>query len=44
MENLCTLSEISLDVMGNCQECVYVSLDESVLQPARDRLLQQYDA
>ena len=27
----CTLSEISLDILGGCEECVYIDLDSNIL-------------
>ncbi|MBQ1991314.1 MAG: hypothetical protein II233_00865 [Clostridia bacterium] len=28
----CTLNEISLDIQGNCENCIYVDIDENILE------------
>ena len=35
-EGVCCLSNISLDIQGSCEKCVYVDLDPAVLQKAKD--------
>ncbi len=37
--NECDLREISLDIQGNCQECIYVNISESTLQKQRQNFL-----
>ena len=34
-ENSCLLDEIELDVQGSCMSCIYVNLDETILQEQR---------
>ena len=38
----CTLDKISLNVVGSCEECIYVSIPEEVLQRERERALLRY--
>lgn len=35
----CSLDEISLDVQGNCECCIYVDIDERLLERKRKRFL-----
>lgn len=42
-EQCCTLDHIALDIQGQCQACIYVSLDEKLLEAERQKILQQYD-
>lgn len=37
----CILREVSLDVMGCCQNCIYVDIKEETLQAEREKLLNQ---
>lgn len=39
----CRLDEISLDVQGNCENCVYIDIDESILYTERRRGYEKYD-
>ena len=41
-EGVCTLDEISLNILGSCQSCIYVDIDEQTLQSAKEKLLKQY--
>lgn len=36
-DNECILSEISIDCAGNCTECIYVDIDEEILNEARNK-------
>ena len=31
----CQLNQISLDIQGICQECIYLELEEDVMEAAR---------
>ena len=42
-EHRCCLDTISLDIRGNCQDCIYVSLPEKDLQQAKEKLLNRYE-
>lgn len=42
-EEQCCLNEISLDIMGCCQECIYVEIEEQVLQRVREKAIAKYD-
>ena len=33
--NTCLLKKISLDIQGNCQACIYISLSREELEQAR---------
>lgn len=37
-EHACTLSQISLDTGGRCEECIMVNLDEKLLEAERQKL------
>lgn len=39
----CSLSEISLDIQGNCEKCIYIDIEESVLENQRRKNLKEYD-
>lgn len=41
-EDICCLDSISLDILGNCQDCIYVTINEEILQQARLEQLNQY--
>lgn len=38
----CILDEVSLDIMGNCQDCIYVDIEDDVLENYRNKLLNKY--
>ncbi len=40
---LCILREITLDIRGCCEECIYVNPDEKALDIQRKELLKKYD-
>lgn len=42
--NECTLEEISLDIQGNCQGCIYVDLEEKLLKNKREELLNKLES
>ena len=35
----CVLQEISLDIQGNCQNCIYVKIDKKSLEKSRQEFL-----
>lgn len=39
----CILDKIELDIMGQCTECIYISLTDSVLKEAKQKLLKKYE-
>ena len=39
----CILDKVELDIMGQCTECIYVNLDDSVLKKAKQKLLKKYE-
>jgi hypothetical protein len=39
-KNKCALRRATLDIMGCCQECVYVEIDERVLNRVRQKILK----
>lgn len=40
-EDQCLLDEISLSITGSCQECIYVSLDQEILNVRRKQALKR---
>lgn len=43
-ENKCILSNISLDVQGNCQDCIYVDLQKMTLAEARKQMRKKLES
>ena len=41
-ENACLLDNVSLNALGQCTDCICVSIDEDVLRRERERLRQRY--
>ncbi len=39
----CLLDEVSLNVQGNCESCIYINIDETTLKNQRKKLLKKYD-
>lgn len=42
-KNKCTLDKISIDVQGFCEACIYLSVDEDVLDKYRKKTLERLD-
>lgn len=42
-ENVCTLEKISLDMQGACQDRVYVTLEDALLEKERKNALLRYE-
>ena len=40
--NSCILSNVSLDVTGLCQDCIYLNIDKNVLNSEREKTLEYY--
>jgi len=38
----CRLGEITLDIQGRCEDCVYVEPDEELLEEAKARVLESW--
>lgn len=43
-DNNCILNEISLDIIGNCQSCIYVDLSNDLLAKYRNKGLQKIES
>ncbi len=41
-ENTCILEEVTLDIQGTCQQCIYISIDDKDLQPLRNKMIEAY--
>lgn len=41
-ENKCMLEEISIDISGSCQDCIYVDIDEKILKAERKKFLNEH--
>jgi len=39
----CLLSEITLDIQGKCESCLYIPIDEEELEKKRQKFLQKKD-
>ena len=42
--NRCVMQTVTLDIQGQCQECVYVSLDAEWLQQRKNEARQALEA
>ena len=42
-KNGCMLEEISLDIQGTCQDCIYVTLEDALLEKERKNALLRYE-
>ena len=42
-ENKCMLEEISIDISGSCQDCIYVDIDEKILKAERKKFLNEHN-
>ncbi len=42
-EDQCTLKSISLDTQGTCQDCIYVTLEPTLLEYARQQMQKQLE-
>lgn len=38
----CTLEEISIDISGECSECIYIDVADEVLDEAKRILLERF--
>lgn len=43
-DNDCILDEMYLDIQGNCESCIYVDIEESVLATYRKKHLDKFKA
>lgn len=39
----CVLEDISIDIGGRCDDCIYVNIPEEQLKIARKEILDRYD-
>ena len=39
----CTLPNISLDIQGNCNKCIYIDINEEWLKSERQKSLRRYN-
>ena len=39
----CILNEISLDIQGNCRDCIYIDLDDKTLKAEREKILKRFE-
>lgn len=39
----CTINNISIDIVGNCMNCIYVDIKDDILLEARKRMLRSFD-
>ncbi len=42
-KNKCILEEISLDISGQCEDCILIDMDEKFLEEQRKKLLDKLD-
>ncbi len=40
----CTLKSVHINSLGMCAECICADIDEEILDQAKSKLLQQYEA
>ena len=39
----CLLDDISIDIQGSCQDCIYVSITEDFLELEREKIRSRYE-
>ena len=39
----CILEEVSLNVFGACESCIYVPIDREYLETQKQKLLKEYE-
>ena len=39
----CILKEVSLDINGTCEECIYPSISQELLEKEKKRVLSELD-
>ena len=39
----CILDNISINMVGMCDSCIYTTIDDNVLEDAKNRLLDKFD-
>ena len=42
-KNYCTLKNISLDIQGNCLDCIYINIKKDLLEKLRNDTLKKLD-
>ena len=42
LDNACVLEQVSLDIQGSCQDCVYLSIEEATLAKKRARMQKSF--
>ncbi len=42
-KSICKLDEISLDVCGCCENCIYVDIDDEILKAKRQEILNRLE-
>jgi len=42
-DGICTLDEIELDILGQCTECIYATLDDETLRIAKEKTLRNIE-
>ena len=42
-EGKCEFESVSLDIMGNCSTCIYIKLDEGILEKQREKARRELD-
>lgn len=40
-EGTCTLERVQLDIQGNCADCIYVHVEQKVLDDLKEELLRK---
>lgn len=41
--NQCKLKNISLDIQGNCLDCIYVEIEPTILKNARKQMQERFN-
>ena len=42
-DHICTLDSISLDSAGTCTNCIYIDLEEALLETARKQMHKKFE-
>ena len=38
----CTLTEVSLDIIGQCTKCIYIDINSKIIEKQRQQMLKSF--
>lgn len=42
-QNKCVLKSVQLDIQGNCENCLYINIEEDTLTHLKEKLLEDLE-